>query len=133
MPADQLFGVAVVGHDTGDLDRQGAGAAARQQVGQTVIVLRDHDHSAGSDGGVPELPVHREGLGNRAEGVTQVLQAAVRLLDVGGQAQEEVGAVGVQILLGFDDVATTLGDEGGHRRDDATPIGATEREYQTLV
>ncbi len=44
-----------------------------------------------------------------------------------------MGGVGVQVLLSLDDVAAGRGDEGGHRRDDAPPVGAAEREYQTLI
>ncbi len=56
----------------------------------------------------------------------------MRFLKVGGQAQKEMGAVGIPVLLGLDDIAAGIRDEGGHRRDDAAPVRTAERQYQAL-
>ncbi len=130
----QLLEVAVVRHDRRDVDLQRAGAPAKQQVVEAVAELRHHDQGPVRRAGRPQLPGHREALGDarrtRARRSSSVAPA-VGHLEM--HPQEEPAGVGVAVLLALDDVAGVLDQESGDRVHDAGPVGAAQAEHEVVA
>src|SRR5205085_379864 len=79
---------------------------------------------------VVHRPVHREPLGEWRERVGDAGQLGVHVeLD----ALQEQAGFGVGVLIGLDDVAAPLRDEGADTGDDARLVGALQEERGTHV
>jgi hypothetical protein len=115
----------VVGDDGHQVDRQALGALPEGQVVEAVRGRGHHDERAHRPAGDVQRPVHGEPGRQRAEGAGQVVVRGGR-----GDLDPHEELPGHRAALHADvvDVAVVLGDQPGHRRDDAGAVGAGQGE-----
>ncbi|MNZ80388.1 hypothetical protein D3C78_990200 [compost metagenome] len=125
--------VQVVGDHGGDLHVQLALGMAVQQVGQTVVELAHHQQHAHRPGTAVQAPLHVEALGDIGKAGFQ-LRCVTRDTGVVAEhrAHEEAPVVLVVELRHLADVATVLGQVGGHRSDDAGHGRAADAQDEVI-
>lgn len=112
--------VGVIGDDDGDFDGQLVGGLAEEEVVEAVSDFRDHDQDARLlgdrvHGEVAFAPVQFGAQGGEVG--CQFLGAEVRFLalDVAEvDAHEELGGIGVAVLLGVQDVEVAFCEKSSH-------------------
>ena len=119
--------LVVVGDDGDDVGAELAAAPAPEQVGEAVVLARDHDRHPLALARLGEAVVHLEAVGDLR------LEAAVDLLafaggdGVEGHAHEEAALV-ARVLIGVDDVEPGVGEEAADGGDQPGPVGAGEQQ-----
>jgi hypothetical protein len=124
---DLLAVLLVVGDDGDDVGAELAAAPAPEQVGEAVILTRDHDRHPLALARLGKAVIHLEAVGDLA------LKAAVDLLAVAGgngvegHAHEEAALV-ARVLVGVDDVEPGLGEEAADRGNQPGPVRTGEQQ-----
>ncbi|MNN09135.1 hypothetical protein D3C81_1220110 [compost metagenome] len=106
---------------------------AVEQVGQAVVELADHQQHAQGPGAAVQAPVHVEALGHVGEAGLQMWRVTAHASVVAEhRTHEEAAVVLVVELRHLADVATLLGQVGGHRSDDAGHRRATDAQDEVI-
>ena len=128
MPFAQPPLMFVVRHHRHDVDRQIAGRPAVEQVVEAMAALRHRDDEARFCRAVADPRIHRKAVDDRRERRLHARQplGKPRTRAAKGDAHEETSRIEVGILLAVEDEAVALGEQPGHRGDDADRIDAAE-------
>ena len=129
----QLFDVAMVGDDEGNVAAKLAGVPALQQVGHAVQVLGAEQGQARAAGAGGEAPVHVEFGGQFSVGAFEGRKIEGRGRGrAGGQfplhAHEEEAQLVVAMLVRMQDIGAVGVEHGGDARDEALAVGAIDQQ-----
>ena len=129
---DLLAVIGVVGDDADDLGAELAAAPAPEQVGEAVVLARDHDRDPLALARLGEAVLHLEAGGDLPlEALVEVGLPLVRN-GVEDHPHEEAALV-AGVLVGVDDVEPGLGEEATDRGDQPRPVGAGEQQARCRV
>ena len=123
--AGALLEIGVIRDDEGGTSFELTLLEPPEEVEQAVVDLRDEDRDALRRVAAREAPVHAEALGEPGEVRADVV-GELRL-----DAQEE--AVAGRVLLGIDDVRSSLVEEARHGGHDPGAVGARDEQAQGRV
>jgi hypothetical protein len=79
-----------------------------------------------------DVPVHREGLADRFERLTQSVESERLVISFDVHPHEEAPGVTISELLAVGDIAAVLGQEASDGVDDAEPVGTGQREDEAV-
>ena len=105
---------------------------AKQQVVQTVVVLRDQDSDLLRRFAVGQAPGHPERLGERGELSLERLPLALPAAQAETNPLKEVSSLLVRVLLGVEDVETLTVEQFRQRRDQSRTIRAGHKQRRLL-
>ena len=125
---DLLGVVGVVGDDRDELGAELAAAPAPEQVGEAVVLARDHDRDPLALARLGEAVLHLEAAS--AISSAKRRSSASRSASAGGVEDHphEEATLGGRVLVGVDDVEPGVGEEAADGRDQPRPVGAGEQQ-----
>jgi hypothetical protein len=124
---DLLGMVGVVGDDPDQLAAELAVAPAPEQVGEAVVLARDHDRDPLALARRREAVLHLERRGHLRREAQLQLPALRGRRRVEDHPHEEAALAG-RVLVDVDDVEPGIGEESTDRRDQSRPVGAGEEQ-----
>ena len=124
---DLLGVVGMVGDDGDELAAELAIAPAPEQVGEAVVLARDHDRHPLAPARLGEVVLHLVGLGDLLREAPLQRLALGRGRRVEDHPHEEP-PLGGRVLVDVDDVEPGVGEEAADRGDQPRPVRAGEEQ-----
>ncbi len=124
----QTLGITVVADDQRDVAGQFATLVPMQEIGQAMVVLRDHDGHACTLLWEIELPLHLQTLGDRAEVLAERIGFNSRATQVPLHAHEKQVVLRILMLVGIAIIGVMPIKEIRDRSDDAFLVWAGNQQ-----